>query len=66
MATDITNFCENKEGMSVCAKKEELKEQEKCSYYEKASRFNRCMFLKFDEYCDCLDAQLKTKEAEKK
>jgi len=66
MANDIINFCEYKDSMSYCVKMEESEEQQKCSYYEKASYFNRCMYLKYDEYCDCLNARLKTKEGENK
>jgi len=66
MADDIINHCEYKNMMPYCAKKEEQDEQEKCSYYEKASHFNRCMYLKFDEYCDNVKAKLKVLEGEKK
>ena len=66
MANEIINFCEYKNMMPYCQKMEELEEQKKCSYYVKASFFNRCMYLKYDEYCDCLNAKLKVKEGEAK
>jgi len=53
------NLC--KKGlMSVCSG-ENASEQKKCTYYEKATQETRCMFLKFDEYCDCLKAQMDAK-----
>ena len=55
-ADEGQNLC--KKGlMSVCSG-ENASEQEKCTYYEKATQENRCRFLKFDEYCDCLKAQM--------
>lgn len=65
MATDIINFCENKGMMYGCAKKEDPAEQKKCSYHEE-SKYHPCMYLKFDEFCDCLDAIQKKKESEAK
>lgn len=62
MTNDIVNHCEYKGMMSCCVKKEEQEEQKKCSYYIKASYFNRCIYLKYDEYCDCIDAIQKKKE----
>jgi len=54
MAT-LTNFCK-RELMSVCTASAD--EQENCVYYKKSGREDRCMYLKFDEYCDCLGAQI--------
>jgi hypothetical protein len=50
------NFCRS-EQISVCTAAN-LKEQPGCSFYEKARRAERCMYFIFDEYCDCLKAQL--------
>ena len=43
--------------MSVCTA-ENQKQQVACSYYEKSSFAERCMYFIFEEYCDCLTAQL--------
>ena len=43
--------------MSICTA-DRNKEQSNCSYYEKSERESRCMYFVFDEYCDCLNAQL--------
>jgi hypothetical protein len=50
------NYCK-KEKMSICTA-EDSTQQEKCSFFEKSSHEKRCMYLIFDEYCDCLKAQL--------
>jgi hypothetical protein len=54
-----TNYCK-KEKMSICSA-EDSKQQEKCSFFEKSSYEHRCMYFIFDEYCDCLAAQIQTK-----
>ena len=56
MSCSETNFCK-KEKMSICTA-EDPKQQEKCSYFEKSSYEYRCMYFTFDEYCDCLKAQM--------
>lgn len=43
--------------MSICTA-EDPKQQEKCSYFVKSSYEYRCMHFTFDEYCDCLKAQM--------
>lgn len=45
--------------MSVCTAKDS-KQQEKCSFFKKSSYEHRCMYFIFDEYCDCLNAQMQT------
>jgi hypothetical protein len=50
------NFCRSAQ-ISVCTA-ESAKEQSGCRFYEKASRSERCMYFIFEEYCDCLGAQL--------
>ena len=47
--------------MSVCEQPESPKMQEKCKYYEKATREHRCMYLTYSKFCDCLKAQLDRK-----
>lgn len=46
-----------KQGMMSTCSAENIKGQEKCKFYEKASYENRCMYFMFDKYCDCLKAQ---------
>jgi hypothetical protein len=58
MGCSDKNYCK-KETMSVCTA-ENSKQQEKCSFFEKSSYEQRCMYLIFDEYCDCLRAQLQS------
>lgn len=60
MATEKKNFCK-KGTVSKCEERNNPKEQEKCAYYDKASYLTRCMYLRFDKFCDSLDAQLNTK-----
>lgn len=50
------NFCRSAQ-ISVCTAGN-AKEQCGCRFYEKASRSERCMYFMFEEYCDCLEAQL--------
>jgi hypothetical protein len=59
MSSSETNYCK-KDKMSICTAKDS-KQQEKCSFFEKSSYEHRCMYFIFDEYCDCLNAQIQTK-----
>ncbi len=52
----ITNFCK-REDMSVCTAGSQKKQLD-CNFYEKSQFAERCMYYIFDEYCDCLKAQL--------
>ena len=68
-----TNLCKRDGPMSVCLQAKDCKEQENCTYREKATQFTRCMYLVFDEYCDNYWAQIgklppdeEKKEEEKK
>jgi hypothetical protein len=56
MTCQVVNFCK-KEEMSVCTA-ENQKEQLGCSFYEKSQFAQRCMYFMFDQYCDCLKAQM--------
>jgi hypothetical protein len=56
MAALLINFCKRAQ-MCVCSAGDQ-KEQSDCSFYEKSQYANRCMYFMFDEYCDCLKAQL--------
>ena len=33
-----------------------------CKFFKKSSFTDRCMHYMFDEYCDCLDAQIATQQ----
>lgn len=54
--TTLTNYCK-REMMSVCTASDHT-EQESCVFYKKASIKDKCRYLKFNEYCDCLGAQI--------
>jgi hypothetical protein len=56
MSDQPVNYCQQKQ-MSICTA-ENLKQQVACSYFEKSSFAERCMYFIFEEYCDCLTAQL--------
>ena len=56
MTLMIINFCKQ-DDMSVCTA-DSKKLQTDCSFYEKSQFAERCMYFIFDEYCDCLNAQL--------
>ncbi|UCF92736.1 MAG: hypothetical protein JSW39_00855 [Desulfobacterales bacterium] len=43
--------------MSVCTADSE-QDRANCSFYEKSSFANRCMYFIFEEYCDSLNAQI--------
>ena len=51
------NFCKQEE-MSICTATN-MSQQTGCSFYEKSRFAERCMYYIFDEYCDCLKAQMK-------
>jgi hypothetical protein len=53
-------FCK-KETMSVCTAGS-VDEQKKCRYYQKSSYSDECMFLTFNKFCDCLEAQMNTEK----
>jgi RNA-binding protein YlmH len=50
------NFC-RPEQISTCTAASQ-KEQAGCHFFEKSRHAERCMYFIFDEYCDCLQAQL--------
>ena len=52
----IMNFCKS-EIMSVCTA-ESNKEQQGCIFFDKSKNASRCMHFVFNEFCDCLNAQL--------
>jgi hypothetical protein len=58
MSDSQTNYCK-KDDMSICSA-EDIKQQEKCSFFKKSSYENRCMYFIFDTYCDCLKAQMES------
>ena len=56
MTSPMVSFCK-REMMSVCTAASDT-EQNRCVFYEKSSLKNKCMYFIFDEYCDCLKAQI--------
>ena len=56
MSSPENNFCKQEE-MSICTAGNQNK-QTSCSFYEKSRFAERCMYYIFDEYCDCLKAQM--------
>lgn len=56
MQQQVVNFCKLGQ-MSVCTANSK-KEQLNRSFYEKSQHASRCMYFIFDEYCDCLRAQM--------
>jgi hypothetical protein len=53
------NFCKS-EQISFCTAADK-KEQSGCCFYERSLSAERCMYFIFDEYCDCLNAQLNSR-----
>lgn len=53
------NFC-HVNLMAVCTAKDS-EEAKGCEFHELSSVINKCMYLKFNEYCDCLKAQIKSR-----
>ena len=60
MQDDRLCFCK-RETISVCTACG-VAEQKKCRYYQKSSYSDKCMYLIFDKYCDCLEAQMNTEK----
>lgn len=56
MPETTTSYCK-KEIMSICTAGSAQKQQE-CRYYEKSCHAAKCMYFVFEEYCDCLKAQM--------
>jgi len=56
MTSPMVSFCK-REMMSVCTAASDT-EQNRCVFYKKSSLKNKCMYFIFDEYCDCLKAQI--------
>ncbi len=51
------NYCKTTGMISSCTA-EDTTNQENCTFYERSSFKNKCMYFIFDEYCDCLKAQM--------
>jgi hypothetical protein len=52
------SFCK-RDVMSICTAASES-EQKKCKFYNKSSFTDKCMHFMFDEFCDCVEAQIAT------
>jgi hypothetical protein len=58
ITVQIEKFCFCKRDMmSVCTAGSKS-EQKKCKFYKKSSFTDKCMHFMFDEFCDCVEAQL--------
>ncbi len=47
--------------MSICTA-DNQNQQVGCGYYEKSQFAERCMYFIFEEYCDCLTAQMNAQQ----
>ena len=56
MQDQQVSYC-RQEMMSVCAASSD-NQQRLCRFYEKSNASARCMYYVFEEYCDCLKAQV--------
>ncbi len=56
------NFCNPTQGMmSTCEKEPNWKHQKECHFSEKSSHGSYCMYCRFEEFCDCVAAQIDSK-----
>lgn len=55
-----TSFCKT-EVMSMCTATSEA-DQKNCYYFESSCHSNKCMYFIFNEYCDCLKAQINARK----
>lgn len=53
----MINLCSNGAAMSTCTERRSSEKQRTCDFYIKATNEHRCMFLVFNEFCQCLKAQ---------
>jgi hypothetical protein len=53
-------FCK-RDVMSICTA-DSKSDQKNCKFFQKSSFTDRCMYLMFDEFCDCLEAQVATEQ----
>lgn len=60
MADVKKTFCK-RDIISHCDQRKDPAEQKNCTYYEKAPNAKRCIDLRFEEFCTCIDAQYNTK-----
>ena len=58
MKTNEACYC-NRDIISTCTANS-YSEQKNCWFYTKSSHENKCMHYIFDEYCDCVEAQMST------
>lgn len=56
MSDQLVSYCKQ-EMMSMCAAGSN-NQQKHCRFYEKSKASARCMYYVFEEYCDCLPAQV--------
>jgi hypothetical protein len=56
---EVVNLCEL-DLMSLCSASSK-KDQPNCTFYEKSQNASRCMYFIFEEFCDCVKAQIAAK-----
>ena len=56
----VANMCKL-DLMSLCIANNK-KDQSNCSFYEKSQNASRCMYFIFEEFCDCVQAQIAAKK----
>ena len=61
MQDSAISFCK-RDIMSSCTASS-LTQQKMCRFYKKSSYTDKCMYFVFDEYCDCIEAQLNIQTA---
>ena len=49
--------------MSLCSANSK-KDQPNCHFYEESHSASRCMYFVFEEFCDCLKAQIAAKKSD--
>ena len=52
----VANMCKL-DLMSHC-RANSKEDQSNCNFYEKAQNASRCMYFIFEEFCDCVKAQI--------
>jgi hypothetical protein len=62
MQTEAVNLCKL-DLMSQCAANGE-EDQSSCIFYEKAQYASRCMYFIFEEFCDCVKAQIAARKSD--
>ncbi len=51
----MLNYCEYRHPMHIC---KAANDQENCFYWQEGKHYKKCMYLRFEKFCDCLEAQM--------